>query len=148
MLLKVISYNNENAQDFNYNSMYLNFLLIIFQNKLLEMRELIDAFIPESNYFFLLLTFYKIFVYEPINVSRNAILFFSTILEKVSDKKQREIKDILLKKTLIFYALIRIFLINNNRHHKRCKKHMYIHFPNWQKQQNRMSYPTCIYILF
>ena len=114
MLLKVISFNNENAQEFNYNSMYLNFLLIIFQNKLLEMRELIDAFIPESNYFFFLLTFYKIFVYEPINVSRNAILFFSTILEKVSDKKQREIKDILLKKTLIFYALIRIFLINNN----------------------------------
>ena len=114
MLLKVISFNNEKAQDFNLNSMYLNFLLIIFQNKLLEMREMIDAFIPETNYYFLLLTFYKIFVYEPINVSRNAILFFSTILEKVSEKKQREIKDILLKKTLIFYALIRIFLINNN----------------------------------
>ena len=114
MLLKVISFNNEKAQDFNLNSMYLNFLLIIFQNKLLEMREMIDAFIPETNYYFLLLTFYKIFLYEPINVSRNAILFFSTILEKVSEKKQREIKDILLKKTLIFYALIRIFLINNN----------------------------------
>ena len=115
MLLNVMTFNQkENMDAFGYNSMYINFLLILFETKLTEMKEIPDIYIPESSYFFLLLTLSKIMFYEPTNVSRNAISLLSTILEKVTEKKQREIKEILLKKTMIFYSLINIYLINNN----------------------------------
>ena len=117
MLLKVISFNNYENKEiniFNYNSMYLNFLIIFFEHKLVEFKEIPDMFLPQSEYFYILLTFYKILIYEPFFAVRNAILLLSTLIEKIIPKNQREFKEILLKKTMIFYALIRIYFINNN----------------------------------
>ena len=94
--------------------MYLNFLIIFFEHKLVEFKEIPDMFLPQSEYFYILLTFYKILIYEPFFAVRNAILLLSTLIEKIIPKNQREFKEILLKKTMIFYALIRIYFINNN----------------------------------
>ena len=115
MLLKVMSFNKkENMLISENDSFYINFLLILFETKLTEMKQLPDNYIPESSYYFFLLTIFKILFYEPPNISRNAISLLSTILEKVNEKQQREIKEILLKKSMIFYTLIIIFLVNNN----------------------------------
>jgi len=115
LLINVISFNNaEKNNIYNYESMHINFLLIMFKNKLSDFGEFPDQFIPESEYFFILLIFYKILLNEPIYVARNAISLLSTLLEKVRSEKQREIKEVLLKKTMIFYVLVRIYLINNN----------------------------------
>ena len=114
MLLKILSFNkNEILQSIDFNSMYINFLIILFENKLTEIT-ISDDYLSESSCFFLLVTLYQILLYEPMYVLRNAISFLSNIILKKKKKKQREIKDILLKKTLIFYTLIRIFFVNNN----------------------------------
>ena len=118
LLINVISFNNvEKNNMYNYESTYINinFLLIISKNKLSDFGELPDQFIPESEYFFILIIFYKILLNESTYVARNAISLLSTLLEKVRNEKQREIKEVLLKKTMIFYLLVRIYLINNNK---------------------------------
>ena len=115
MLLKIMSFNKkENILVSDYDSMYINFLLILFETKLTDMKQMPDNYVPESSYYLLLLTIFKILFYEPPNISRNAISLLSTIIEKVNEKKQRDIKEILLKKTMIFYTLIIIYLDNNN----------------------------------
>ena len=118
MLLKVISYNNYEKNDvniINYSPMYLNFLIIFFEQNLSKFEEVPDMLLPQNEYFYILLTFYKILINEPLFVARNAVLLLSTLIEKIIQKNQREFKEILLKKTMIFYALIRIYLINNNQ---------------------------------
>ena len=118
MLLKVISYNNNEKKDvniINYSPMYLNFLIILFEQNLANFEEVPDMLLLQSEYFYILLTFYKILIYEPLYVARNAVLFLSTLIEKIITKNQREFKEVLLKKTMIFYVLIRIYLINNNQ---------------------------------
>ena len=118
MLFKIVSFHNYEKKEINiidYSSMYLNFLIILLEHKLVEFKEIPDVFLPQNEYFYILLTFYKIFIYEPIFVVRNAVLLLSTLIEKLIMKNQREFKEILLKKTMIFYALIRIYLINNNQ---------------------------------
>ena len=118
MLFKVISFSNYEKNEINiidYSSMYLNFLIILLEHKLVEFKEIPDVFLPQNEYFYILLTFYKIFIYEPLFVVRNAVLLLSTLIEKLIMKNQREFKEILLKKTMIFYALIRIYLLNNNQ---------------------------------
>ena len=114
MLLRVLSFNRKvKITTFNYDSMYINYLLILFENKLFEMKEIPDIFLPESTFFYLLLALYSILLYEHIYVLRNVISVLSRIIEKLNEKK-REFKEILLKKTVIFYVAIKKYLINNN----------------------------------
>ena len=114
MLLRVLSFNRKvKITTFNYDSMYINYLLILFESKLFEMKEIPDIFLPESTFFYLLLALYSILLYDHIYVLRNVISVLSRIIEKLNEKK-REFKEILLKKTVIFYVAIKKYLINNN----------------------------------
>ena len=111
LLINVISFNNvEKNNIYNYESTYINinFLLIISKNKLSDFGELPDQFIPESEYFFILIIFYKILLNESTYVARNAISLLSTLLEKVRNEKQREIKEVLLKKTMIPRRVVKL----------------------------------------
>ena len=119
MFLKILSFERENRvinleQQNDLDSMFINTLLIIFENKLNDMKELPDVLIPESSYYYFLFILYKIFINESPSSCRNGISLLSKIFEKLGDKKQRELKEVLLKKTLILYILIKIYINNNN----------------------------------
>ena len=139
MLLKIFSFNRENRvinleNEIDLDSIFINTLLIIFENKLLEVKEIPNIYIPETSYFFFLFILYKIFLNEPSCTIRNGISFLSSILERVVEKKQREIKDVLLKKTLIIFIIIKLFIINNNMDSiitKNCLKLFQILIPQY-----------------
>jgi len=119
MFLKILSFEREIRlinleQENDLDSMFINTLLIIFENKLNDIKELPDIFIPESSYYYFLFILYKIFLNESSSTLRNGISLLSKIFEKLGDKKQRELKEVLLKKTLILFILIKIFIVNNN----------------------------------
>ena len=119
IIIKLFSFNNGNRagnleKDIDLNSSFINTLLIIFENKLLEVEEIPDKYIPEASYYYLLFILYKIFLHESSCCIRNGISLLSSIIERVAEKKQRDIKDILLKKTVIIFIIIKIFIINNN----------------------------------
>ena len=117
MFLKLMFISNnkqEKKYSLDYNSMYINMLLLKLENKISKMREIPDEFLAKNMHFYILLLFYKLLINEPITISRNVISLLSIILERATERKQREIKDEILKKTLIFYALIKNYMINNN----------------------------------
>ena len=119
MLLKILSYDRENRkinidEEIDLDSMIINTLFIKFNNKLKDIKQIPDIDMPEVSYYYYLLILYKIFYNESPCASRNGISFLASIIERLEEKRQREIKDILLKKTLILYILIKIFMTNNN----------------------------------
>ena len=115
ILLRIMSFNiDAKLNEFDYESMHINLLLVLFENKLKNSIEIPDDMLPESICYYFLSTIYKILLYGPLNILKKAISFLSTFMEKTTKEKQREIKDILLKKTLIFYAVIRIYFVNDN----------------------------------
>ena len=139
MLLKIFSFNKENRvinleNEIDFDSIFINTLLIIFENKILEVKEIPNIYIPETSYFFFLFILYKIYLNESSCTIRNGISFLSSILERVVEKKQREIKDVLLKKTLIIFIIIKLFIINNNMDSiitKNCLKLFQILIPQY-----------------
>lgn len=139
MLLKVLSFNRENRvknleEEIDLDSMLINMLLIKIENKLIDINRITDIDLPEVSYYYFLYILYKIFYNEQYNVSRNGISLLSTIIEKLEEKRQREIKDILLKKTLILFLLIKIFMSNNNKDFiitKNCIKLFQILIPQY-----------------
>ena len=139
MFLKVLSFNRENRvinleEEIDLDSMFINMLLIKIENKLIDINRITDIDIPEVSYYYFLYILYKLFYNEQYNVSRNGISLLSTIIEKLEEKRQREIKDILLKKTLILFLLIKIFMSNNNKDFiitKNCIKLFQILIPQY-----------------
>ena len=139
MFLKLLSFERENTiinleQEIDLDSVLINTLFIIFENKLIDIKELSDNILPESSYYYYLFIFYKIFLNELPCAFRNGISLLSTIFEKLEEKKQRDIKEVLLKKTLIFFILIKIFISNNNNDvviTKNCLKFFQILIPQY-----------------
>jgi len=139
MFLKVLSFNRESRiinleEEIDLDSMFINMLLIKIENKLIDINRITDIDMPETSYYYFLYTLYKIFYNEQFNISRNGISLLSTIIEKLEEKRQREIKDILLKKTLILFLLIKIFMSNNNKDFiitKNCIKLFQILIPQY-----------------
>ena len=119
MIIKLFSFNNDNRainaeQENDLDSLFINTLLIIFENKLLEVKEIPEMYISEASYYYYLFILYKICLHESSCTIRNGISLLSSLLERVAEKKQREIKDVLLKKTLIIFIIIKIYILNNN----------------------------------
>ena len=138
LLVKVFSLGRENRiinidQEIDLESMFINTLLIIIENKLNDIKEL-DIFIPDSSYYYFMFILYKIFVNESTCIFRNGIFLLYSILERLGEKKQREIKEVILKKTLILFILIKIFISNNNNDviiTKNCLKLFQILIPQY-----------------
>ena len=138
LLVKVFSLGREYRlinleQEIDIESMFINTLLIIIENKLKEIKEL-DILISDSSYYFLLFILYKIFVNESTCVLRNGTSLLYSILERLGEKKQRFVKEVMLKKTLILFALIKIFISNNNNDAmiaKNCLKLFQILIPQY-----------------
>ena len=139
MLIKILSFDRDNTiinadQEIDLDSVFINTLLIIYENKLKEIDKFEDDFIQESSYYYYLFILYKVFLNESPCTLRNGISLLTSILEKLGEKKQREMKEVLLKKTLILFILIKIFILNNNNDviiTKNCLKFFQILFPQY-----------------